>query len=156
MPPFHHNLDHTQVMSSPSPGVCTGEALTSPGEALTSPGVSQVMPSPSPGVSQVTPSPAQVCTQVMPSPSPGVCTGDTLIQPWCAQVVPSSAQVCTSSLTYQEQLQQQHQQKQQVLLGRCCPGAWATAGAPSLCSCCRFRISAPGGPAVLREERGSM
>lgn len=59
----------------------------------------------------------------------------------------------TDKKTYQEQLQQQHQQKQHVLLGLWFPGAWDTAGVSSFCDCCLFRISATAVPSWLKEER---
>lgn len=59
----------------------------------------------------------------------------------------------TGNSTYQEQLQQQHQQKQHVLLGLWFPGAWDTAGAPSFCDCCLLRISATLVLDWLEEER---
>lgn len=55
--------------------------------------------------------------------------------------------------TYQEQLQQQHQQKQQVLLGLWFPGAWDTACVPSFCDCCRFLMSAASESDWLKEDR---
>lgn len=51
--------------------------------------------------------------------------------------------------TYHEQLQQQHQQKQHVLLGLWFPGAWDTADVPSFCDCCLFLISATSVPKWL-------
>lgn len=56
-------------------------------------------------------------------------------------------------MTYHEQLQQQHQQKQHVLLGLWFPGAWDTADVPSFCDCCLFLISATSVPQWLQEHR---
>lgn len=56
-------------------------------------------------------------------------------------------------MTYHEQLQQQHQQKQHVLLGLWFPGAWETADVPSFCDCCLFLISATSVPQWLQEHR---